>query len=72
MDVGFFAIIMLVLIVGYGVARFAILYPEEGIFSKQKGSALAKKILMIPTFQIFGESFIRSAEESRSESKSLQ
>ncbi|XP_066912684.1 transient receptor potential cation channel subfamily M member 1-like [Clytia hemisphaerica] len=64
-DVAYFVLILAVLVIGYAVARFSVLYPKERFgFSSKSTPNLMRKVFLVPIFQLFGESFIDKPEEA--------
>ena len=50
--------------IGYAVARFSVLYPNEHFgFSDKSTENLMRKVFLVPIFQLFGESFVEKPED---------
>ena len=64
-------VIFAILILAWGTARFSILYPNND-FSKGNTTSpdqMLKRVLLVPSFQIFGELFMDSVEGARNDSE---
>jgi len=62
----YLVVVFIVLVVAWGAARFSILYPNNkfDVLNGTSTEKIFKKMLMIPSFQIFGELFVNSQEEA--------
>ncbi|XP_066923702.1 transient receptor potential cation channel subfamily M member 8-like isoform X2 [Clytia hemisphaerica] len=65
-DVFYLVVIFVVLVCAWGVARFSILYPQNtfDVTSGTSTEKMFKKMLIVPFFQIFGELYVESMENS--------
>ena len=68
-DVLSMVVIFVVLVFAWGTARFSILYPDNDFSNAGSSNQFLKRILLVPTFQIFGELFIESMETAQKASE---